>query len=274
MVDRVAGERRFPGWNVALLAGIVWMAADSVGRAAEEPAAGTDATAKPAPASYVRDVLPILQANCQGCHQPAKASGKLEMTAFKSLLAGGESGMPAIVPGKPDESYLIEQITPDRRRSGDAARQEAARRRRDRAHPPLDRRRRQRRHAARFDAAHRCRAPAHLQRPARHHVARLVARRRAAWPSPASTKCCCTKPTAAGSSPGWSACRSGSNRCASRPMARSWPSRAAGRRRWAKCRFGMSPIAQLLAVGSRHARLGVRRLLVARRQARRLWRHR
>ena len=62
--------------------------------------------------SYHADVLPILQANCQGCHQPAKASGKLDMTAFKNLLAAGESGSAAIVPGKPDESYLIEQITP------------------------------------------------------------------------------------------------------------------------------------------------------------------
>ena len=62
--------------------------------------------------SYFRDVLPILQANCHGCHQPAKASGALEMASFRSLLAGGESGLPAIVPGKPDESHLIDQITP------------------------------------------------------------------------------------------------------------------------------------------------------------------
>src|SRR5688572_27594609 len=62
--------------------------------------------------SYHRDVLPILQANCHGCHQPAKAGGTLEMTSFKNLLVGGESGSPAVVPGKPDESYLVEQITP------------------------------------------------------------------------------------------------------------------------------------------------------------------
>ena len=99
---------------------------------------------------------------------------------------------------------------------------------RDRPHPPLDRRRRQRRHAARYDAADRCRASARLQRPARHHVARLVAGRRRCWPSPASTKCCCTRPMAAAWSPGWSACPSESSRSASRPMARSSPSPAAG----------------------------------------------
>jgi WD40 repeat protein len=69
-------------------------------------------TTKPAAVSYNRDVRPILQANCHGCHQPAKASGGLEMTAFKGLLTGGESGTAAIVPGKPDESYLVEQIMP------------------------------------------------------------------------------------------------------------------------------------------------------------------
>ncbi|HJQ79544.1 MAG TPA: DUF1549 domain-containing protein, partial [Lacipirellulaceae bacterium] len=76
-------------------------------RVAEPPAAESEGEV-----SYYRDVLPILQANCHGCHQPAKPSGTLEMTSFKNLLVAGESGSPAVVPGKPDESYLIEQITP------------------------------------------------------------------------------------------------------------------------------------------------------------------
>jgi WD40 repeat protein/mono/diheme cytochrome c family protein len=76
--------------------------------AATGPAASQPTTA----VSYYRDVLPILQANCHGCHQPAKASGALELTAFKNLLTAGESGTPAIVPGKPDESFIVEQITP------------------------------------------------------------------------------------------------------------------------------------------------------------------
>ena len=36
------------------------------------------------------------------------------MTDFAKLLAGGESDTAAIVPGKPDDSYLLDQITPDR----------------------------------------------------------------------------------------------------------------------------------------------------------------
>ncbi|MCA9082138.1 MAG: PD40 domain-containing protein, partial [Planctomycetaceae bacterium] len=52
------------------------------------------------------------QAHCQGCHQPAKAGGDYIMTNVANLLHAGESGEAAIVPGKPDESYLIAEITP------------------------------------------------------------------------------------------------------------------------------------------------------------------
>lgn len=64
------------------------------------------------PPSYAKDVRPIFQAHCQGCHQPAKASGEYEMTSFANLLKGGESGDAAIVPENPAASHLIEEITP------------------------------------------------------------------------------------------------------------------------------------------------------------------
>ncbi|MGN6546329.1 MAG: DUF1549 domain-containing protein [Aureliella sp.] len=69
------------------------------------------AEAAPNKVSYARDVEPILRANCQGCHQPAKPQGEFEMTSFARLMAGGESGSAAVVPGKPDDSYLIELIS-------------------------------------------------------------------------------------------------------------------------------------------------------------------
>jgi WD40 repeat protein len=102
--------------------GLAFVCSAVVSEAAEKPATRS----KPSPAagnstavSFHAAVLPILQANCQGCHQPAKASGKLDLTVFKNMLAGGESGSPAIVPGNADESYLLEQITPDKK--GEAA---------------------------------------------------------------------------------------------------------------------------------------------------------
>lgn len=74
---------------------------------AEEPA---DTPAKQV--SYFRDVRPIVQANCQGCHQPAKRGGDYLMTDFQGLLGSGESGTAAVVAGNPAESYLVELITP------------------------------------------------------------------------------------------------------------------------------------------------------------------
>lgn len=74
---------------------------------AQEPAATT------AEVSYFKQIRPIFQTHCQGCHQPAKQGGEYVMTAFESLLQGGESGEAAIVPGDAAKSYLIGQITPN-----------------------------------------------------------------------------------------------------------------------------------------------------------------
>lgn len=68
-------------------------------------------SAEPAEISYYRDIRPIFQASCTGCHQPAKRGGDLMMTDHQHLMEGGASG-PAIVPGKTQESYLLELITP------------------------------------------------------------------------------------------------------------------------------------------------------------------
>jgi WD40 repeat protein len=83
--------------------------------AADEPTkstAGPTAAKAPLEVSFDRLVRPILQVNCQGCHQPAKAGGGYVMTSFDSLKQGGESELPAIVPSQPLESNLVEMITP------------------------------------------------------------------------------------------------------------------------------------------------------------------
>lgn len=73
-----------------------------------------DETKQPASAvSYYKDIRPIFQARCQGCHQPAKAGGEYVMTGFETLVKGGESGETAIAPGKPAESTLVKLITPE-----------------------------------------------------------------------------------------------------------------------------------------------------------------
>ena len=86
-----------------LLAAAPLLAADPPAAPAAKPAATV---------SFFRDVRPIFQAHCLGCHQPAKAMGEYAMTAREGLVKGGESGQAAIVPGKPEASYLLTQITP------------------------------------------------------------------------------------------------------------------------------------------------------------------
>lgn len=87
------------------------LAATAAAAAADEPS-DDGAVDAPAPVSFYHDIRPIFQANCYGCHQPAKTDGEYVMTSFEQLLDGGESGEYSVVPGEPDDSYLLEQITP------------------------------------------------------------------------------------------------------------------------------------------------------------------
>ncbi len=72
-------------------------------------AAENKGDAMPEKVSYYEHIRPVFQAKCQGCHQPAKAKADYIMTEVASLIAGGENGA-AIVPGKPEESYLLELV--------------------------------------------------------------------------------------------------------------------------------------------------------------------
>src|SRR3954468_18503747 len=70
-----------------------------------------DAAAKPAEkVSYYKQIRPILQDRCQGCHQPAKRQGGLSITSFTEMQAGAESKDPLVTAGKPADSLLVTQI--------------------------------------------------------------------------------------------------------------------------------------------------------------------
>ncbi len=58
------------------------------------------------------DILPILQARCVVCHGKTEQSGGLDLRTQASRLAGGNSG-PAIIPGDPDQSLLIQKVEAD-----------------------------------------------------------------------------------------------------------------------------------------------------------------
>ena len=78
----------------------------------------SSAAAEPRPdedASFFRDrIEPVLKANCYECHSGAakEIKGGLRLDSRPAVLLGGDSGS-AVVPGKPDESLLIQAIRHD-----------------------------------------------------------------------------------------------------------------------------------------------------------------
>jgi hypothetical protein len=61
--------------------------------------------------TYERDVRPILKTHCFQCHgEGGELQGGLDMRLRRLLAAGGDSG-PAIEPGKPGQSLLVERIS-------------------------------------------------------------------------------------------------------------------------------------------------------------------
>ncbi len=70
------------------------------------------AAADPAPNGdefFEKEVRPLLVERCLKCHDDAKAKGDLKLTSLDNLLKGGDRG-PAVAPGKPDDSLLIQAV--------------------------------------------------------------------------------------------------------------------------------------------------------------------
>jgi len=53
--------------------------------------------------SYFRDVRPVLQRQCQGCHQPNLKSSNLDLTTYEGLAAGGKHG--------PGLNFIVKYLT-------------------------------------------------------------------------------------------------------------------------------------------------------------------
>ena len=64
------------------------------------------------PVSYYKQIRPLVQVHCQGCHQPAKSQGNYIMTDHAMLLKAGDRGVKGVVPGKAGESHMLEVIRP------------------------------------------------------------------------------------------------------------------------------------------------------------------
>src|SRR5438046_2247195 len=62
------------------------------------------------PVNFETHVRPILKANCFECHgEGKKLKGGLDLRLKHSLVKGGKSG-PALLPGKPGASAIIQRL--------------------------------------------------------------------------------------------------------------------------------------------------------------------
>ena len=84
-----------------------------MGSVAARPAGQSDAGTTPV--SYARQIRPIFELKCFECHDAQEQESDLELTSVASMLRGGKKAGAAIVPGKPDESPLIQYLTGERR---------------------------------------------------------------------------------------------------------------------------------------------------------------
>jgi WD40 repeat protein len=60
--------------------------------------------------SFSRDIQPVLQKNCSGCHQPSVKSSGLDLSTYEGLRTGGKRGS-AFSPSSPDESLIVRFMT-------------------------------------------------------------------------------------------------------------------------------------------------------------------
>jgi len=58
---------------------------------------------------FEKEIRPLLARRCHECHGEKKQEGGLRLDSRQSILAGGDTG-PAIVPGKPQQSLLIDAV--------------------------------------------------------------------------------------------------------------------------------------------------------------------
>lgn len=93
------------GVAILTLAGVALVSSPKSTLAEETPAAANaDQTV-----TFARDIKPVLQRRCVSCHGALKQKSGLRLDAVQLVRVGGASG-PVIVPGKVDESVLIEAI--------------------------------------------------------------------------------------------------------------------------------------------------------------------
>ena len=60
---------------------------------------------------FNRDIRPIFNANCMGCHGGVKQASNVSFSYREQVLGKGKSGRPTVVPGSPQASELMTRVT-------------------------------------------------------------------------------------------------------------------------------------------------------------------
>jgi len=94
---------RMAFWGVVLL-----LAGDQAASSADGPAADGSAGV-----DFVHAVVPLIRRHCGECHTGDARQGGFSMNTREAVLAGGDSGLPGVVPGEPAASEILARITSD-----------------------------------------------------------------------------------------------------------------------------------------------------------------
>lgn len=73
------------------------------------PVSTLGAVQSPLQPDFNRDILPIFQRECVGCHSSALKMGGLVLESYQDLMKGGEQGTP-LVAGHADQSLLVRML--------------------------------------------------------------------------------------------------------------------------------------------------------------------
>jgi hypothetical protein len=93
----------------SLLFLISWIACFAAALLHAEEAERAAPPSAEAVAFFESQIRPVLAENCHQCHGARKQESGLRLDSRTAMLQGGDSG-PAVVPGKPQESLLVEAI--------------------------------------------------------------------------------------------------------------------------------------------------------------------
>jgi hypothetical protein len=69
---------------------------------------GTHASAE---VDFTREIQPLLKARCLGCHGAKLQMHGLRLDLKAAAFKGGESGVPAIVPGNSSQSLVVKYVS-------------------------------------------------------------------------------------------------------------------------------------------------------------------